>query len=123
MGFTQESVKKLMSLLDLQEDLDEKTYIELSNAAKYLYDKTCIIEPSVVPTRNVLPSARLCNRHKITALIKIFAELNYVVPQRVYDNDTGCIQHLYNILINSGSISEAGIKRRYYSERNADMLR
>ena len=39
-GFTQDSVKKLMSLLDSQQGMDEKTYVELSNAAKYLYDKT-----------------------------------------------------------------------------------
>lgn len=40
MGFTQESVKKLMGLLDSQKEMDEKTYIELANAAKYLYEKT-----------------------------------------------------------------------------------
>lgn len=40
MGFTQDSVKKLMNILDSQQGMDEKTYIELSNAAKYLYDKT-----------------------------------------------------------------------------------
>jgi hypothetical protein len=40
MGFTQESVKELMNLLDSQKEMDEKTYIELSNAAKYLYEKT-----------------------------------------------------------------------------------
>ena len=40
MGFTQESIKKLMNVLDdARSGMDEKTYVELSNAAKYLYDK------------------------------------------------------------------------------------
>lgn len=40
MGFTKESIHKLMSLLDESEDIDEMTYIELSNAAKFLYEQT-----------------------------------------------------------------------------------
>jgi len=206
MGFTQDSVKKLMNLLDSQEGMDEKTYVELSNAAKYLYEKTGnstgavqtappptpdveylyqvfdlsndsdsdsemgpgavgrgirremerVVHPAIqraveqhnqataarinrpptpiieqrAQTRGVLldhlahpAQRRLCNRHKITALIKLFVSLNYVVPNKGNDNDTKYIQRLYNILTQSGSVSHVEIKRRYYDERNADMLR
>ena len=43
MGFTRESIGKLMEILDEQSSnssIDEKTYLELSNAAKYLYEET-----------------------------------------------------------------------------------
>jgi hypothetical protein len=207
MGFTQDSVKKLMNLLDSQEGMDEKTYVELSNAAKYLYEKTgnntCAVQTAPPPTpdveylyqvfdlsnesdsdsemgpgavgrgirrqmerivhpaiqraveqhnqataerinrpptpiieqraqtRDVLfgttaarpQQVRLCNRHKVTALIKIFVSLNFVVPNKGNDNDTKYIQRLYNILIQTQSVSHVEIKRRYYDERNADMLR
>jgi hypothetical protein len=197
MGFTQDSVKKLMNLLDSQEGMDEKTYVELSNAAKYLYEKTGnstgAVQTAPPPTpdveylyqafdltesdsdsemgpgavgrdirrqmeRTVHPAiqraveqhnqataarinrpptavvmihrqqarqqqVRLCNRHKVTALIKIFVSLNYVVPNKGNDNDTRYIQRLYNLLIQTQSVSEVEIKRRYYDERNADMLR
>lgn len=41
-GFTRDSVAKLMEMLDEQSSkssIDEKTYLELSNAAKYLYEE------------------------------------------------------------------------------------
>ena len=42
MGFTRDSIAKLMEMLDEQSSkssIDEKTYLELSNAAKYLYEE------------------------------------------------------------------------------------
>jgi len=189
MGFTQDSVKKLMNLLDSQEGMDEKTYVELSNAAKYLYEKTgnntgavqtappstpdveylyqvfdlsnesdsdSEMGPGAVgrsimrqtiqrahpvilraleqhnqataarinrPPTPVVQQVRLCNRHKITALIKLFVSLNYVVPNKGNDSDTRYIQRLYNILTQSGSVSHLEIKRRYYDERNAEINR
>ena len=42
MGFTRDSIGKLMEMLDehsSNSSIDEKTYLELSNAAKYLYEE------------------------------------------------------------------------------------
>ena len=237
MGFTQESIKKLMNVLDDERlGLDEKTYIELSNAAKYLYDNVgnsgVAVQAVPPPTPDVEymyqtydlfsdsesesgtgPGAvgrdinrrapvnpqyseddndegaldiriaapdwenrrraavaiaghamvrvrdgrhpavqravnqhnqqtaarinraptpvvqqpvnrlRLCNRHKIMALIKLFVAFNYATPNKGSDCDTVYITRLYNILINTGSVSSTEITRRYYIEKEADINR
>ena len=228
MGFTQESIKKLMNVLDdARSGMDEKTYVELSNAAKYLYDKVGnsgavqtappptpdveylyqvydltndsdsdsglgpgavgrdinrrapvnpqdsedendegalaiiaaadwwenrrraaaaaresmaqhpavqravnqhnqqtaerINRPPTPVVRQQVNRLRLCNRHKITALIKLFISFNYVIPNKGGDCDTVYIERLYNILINTGSVSSTEIMRRYYIEKEADI--
>ena len=101
-----------------------------ATAARINRPPTPIIEQRV-QTRDVLfgttaarpQQVRLCNRHKVTALIKLFVSLNYVVPNKGNDSDTRYIQRLYNILTQSGSVSHLEIKRRYYDERNAEINR
>lgn len=41
MGFSEKSVHKLMEIVDehKNKDIDDKTYIELSNSIKFLFDK------------------------------------------------------------------------------------
>ena len=59
MGFTRDSVAKLMEMLDEQSSkssIDEKTYLELSNAAKYLYEEA---GPQTRPETPPRPVARV----------------------------------------------------------------
>ncbi len=95
MGFTRDSVAKLMEMLDEQSSkssIDEKTYLELSNAAKYLYEEagpqTRPETPPPPPEWDdevLLPSRQNANRNGyITPPRPVARVLTYPDPHRMF---------------------------------------
>ena len=145
MGFSRNSIEKFMTIIDDNSmEFDEKTYIELSNAAMFLFkhiDSTKIsslppehIQQDLQPqhqdvlmelyfynntSNNTSTSSnnRLCNRHKSAALWRHLSMLGYMV--RVFNSrretESNYIKELYAICISIGMTSR-DIKAIYYQQ-------